>query len=460
MSNQASKILDMIAEAGKKGLTLEDVSRHMKGNLPMKEVNEVLRQLALDNSIVDSKKRRKTAKGQKSVVWIATKFGEVRERPPKRRKENVMQIKELEKKNLDRILRMCKVLEIFQTKEINLTLAAEEDGLLLSASSGGCTVRGKVCGKGIEEGSVLVDMDHLTGLHLLGGRTAMRRNRSNLEIQSGRANYKMGLISGKTRVFGVPAGDRGTVQVEVGVLLSALKTIWFSHDDSGTNDLRLGWGKGRFMMETADEFRGVVYDKKMPMWLDKPISKAVVPKKVLDTVLSCFPKEQLINLDVTESTLRVYDDENYISVPLVTTSALPNVRQVIQSQIKRLKTSTATMKVEGRDFADLTSAAASVIQDNKKYVTAQALLTVDNEHISMRTEGDVGSFATNIPVEEMKGVKAKAVVLCRSLKSLSSLASDASKDEIQFEVWKRDLIVLRNLGKEYRALFAIPQLQD
>jgi hypothetical protein len=454
-----TKIRDMIVDAGKKGLTLEEISLRAKKD--PKIVNETLRRLALDDSIVDSQKRRKNRRGQKAVVWISTKFGEpVKERPPKRRKENAMQVKELEKKNLDRVLKMCKVLMIFQTKEIVLTLAVEEDGLVLSASSGGCIVRGKVYGKGTEIGTALVDMDHLMGLHLLGGRTAMRLNRSKLEIQSGRANYKVSQVKGKSRVYGVPTSDKATVQVEAGVLLSAIKTIWFSHDDSGTNDLRMGWGKGRFRMETADEFRGVVYDKKMPMWDSKPISKAIVPKKVIDGILSCFPKDQLINLDVTESALRVYDDENYISVPLVTTSALPEVRQVITAQTKRLKRSTANMMVEGRDFADLTGAAASVIQDNKKYASAQAVLEVSDGHISMRTEGDVGSFATRIPVNDLKGKKAKAVVLCRSLKSLSSLASDASGDGIQFEVWQRDLIVLKNTGKDYRALFAIPQLQD
>jgi hypothetical protein len=155
----------------------------------------------------------------------------------------------------------------------------------------------------------------------------------------------------------------------------------------------------------------------------------------------------------------MYSDISYVSVPRVTTSGLVKVSKTISEQTKRLKTCTSSMRLDSRDFAELTKAAASVIQDSDKYAVARVYIIVENGRLGFKTDGDIGSFQTRIPVEDQKGKDVKAVVLCRALKDLANLAANASEDGVKFEVWHKALIILRNTGKNFKTTFCIPQLQ-
>ena len=460
--NDQDRVLELASKAGKKGVTVEEVEKKLRLR---GKASGLIRELALGNGLVDSGKRRKNSQGHKTVVWVTAKHGEIRERTPNKRvsKENAMHIKNLDKDDLDRALNMCKALSLFATSEVALTLAADDEakveGLLLCAQSGGCTVRSLLPGKIEETGTLLVDLDHLLSLKLFGSKSSFRLRDDKVEIRSGRAAYKVSQQKGKPQIVGIPKPERDTVQITAGLVSSALKTIWFKHDDSGSGDVRLGWGRGRFRMETADEFRGVVFDRAMPVWSDVPVNMTVMPKKILEAILTCFPKEELVYIDVTKSAIRMYSDISYVSVPRVTASGLVKVSKVISEQTKRLKTCTSSMRLESRDFAELTKAAASVIQDSEKYAVARVYIVVEDGKLGFRTDGDIGSFQTRIPVEEMKGKNVKACVLCRALKDLANLAANASEDGVRFEVWRKELIILRNTGKNFKTTFCIPQLQ-
>ncbi len=445
-----SRVLNAL-KAG--GLTCEEIAKKTK--LPSRDVSDTLRTLAQKKKVEDSGKRRKEGDG-KAVIWI---YVVAEEDAPV--KEGDLSVSGMSKEGLSRALDLCKALALFKTKDaVSLGLTSVKGGLIFSAESGGCTIRSLVEGKTEGAGSVTLDLENLIRLNLVGKTASIRLVKGKVEVHSGHATYKLTKIKGETKLPTIPKQTDATTNVQAGVLSAALKSVWFSHDDSGTGDVRVLWGKGKLRVETADEFRGVTFSKPMPIWKDLPLQKVVLPKKTLDAITKCFSSEDIVNLDITSSKMRLYTEDDFISVPLLTTSDLPSVGSTLRAKLDELKKSTVTCSLASGELKELTRAALTVLRDEKKYVSAHFIFEVKDKHLHLQTEGDIGSFVSKIPVKIEEGSTARACVLCRSVKDMSSLVAATSGDEIVVEIWKKDLVVLRNTDRDFSTTYAIVQVRE
>lgn len=370
-----------------------------------------------------------------------------------------MNTTELKKESLNQALKACKTLLLFQASETPLLLESGDGGMVMSATGGGALVRSFIPGTVEEEGSAVIDMNHLLSLHLTGKTTSFKSIKKQVQIKSGRGIYKIGVSTEETKPIKMPKpGDR-TVEVQAAILRAAIKAIWFKHDDSGTGDIRIVFGKGQLRTETADEFRGVVYRRPMSSWTDKPISKAVLPKKSADAILAAFDPDDTLYLEVTTTSFRMYSDECYVAIPLVTDSDLPNVASMLKEQMAQLK-KTTVFHVNSGDLSRMTKSATSVLdrKDSEKLAAAQAHLTVKGGNFLMKTEGDIGSFQTHVPYDSFQGKETEIVVLSKNLADLVELAKNTGED-ISVEVWGEDLVMLRNVSGDYRSIYAFPQVR-
>jgi DNA polymerase III sliding clamp (beta) subunit (PCNA family) len=408
--------------------------------------------------IKDSGKRKKDVKGAKAIVWILAEEG-TKEKETEMVSQGNLQVTGMEREDLSRTLDLCKLLSLFKSKDtVSLSLNATSDGLIISGESGGCIIRSLLPGKTEAKGSTLIDLETLLNLSLVGKTASIKVAKGKIEIRSGHANYKISKVVGTPTLPSIPKPNKETVNIQAGVFTSALKAIWFSQDDSGTKDLRILWGKGKLRMETSDEFRGVTYLKPMPVWKEFPLKKAVLSKKTLDAMTKCFMSEDIVNLDLSSSKLRFYTSDRYLEVPVITTSDLPQVGSVLQAKLEQLKKSTVSCSLDGKELKVLTKAAMTVLRDAKKYASAHFLVEVKDEFLKIQTEGDIGSFTSRIPITEKKGEMGTARVLCRSIKDIASLAA-ASGEEIQAEIWRKDLLVLKSKDRDFQTMYAIVQVE-
>jgi len=372
-----------------------------------------------------------------------------------------MHATDLKKEGLDQALKACKALLLFQASDTPLLLETADDGLVLSASGGGAIVRTLVPGKVEEEGSAVIDLNHLLSLHLTGKRNSFKSVKKQIQIRSDRAFYKVGAAAEKVKPIKMPKPGNRTVEIHAALLRSAIRAIWFKHDDSGTGDIRIVFGKGQLRTETADEFRGVMYRKVMKPWKDHPLSKAVLPKKSADAIIGAFDPDDTLYLEVTSTSFRMYSDECYVAIPLVTDSDLPNVARMLKDQMENL-TKTTVFNVGADDLSKMTKSATSVLdkKDTEKLAAAQTFLTVKGGKFIMKTEGDIGSFSTQVPYssDSFKGKETEFVVLSKNLADLVELAKNTG-EELLVEVWGEDLVMLRNVQGDYRSIYAFPQVR-
>ncbi|NIT79728.1 MAG: hypothetical protein GWN58_33770 [Anaerolineae bacterium] len=372
-----------------------------------------------------------------------------------------MHATDLKKESLDQALKACKALLLFQATDTPLLLETTDDGLVLSATGGGAIVRTLVHGKVEAEGSAVIDLNHLLSLHLTGKTTSFKSTKKQVMIRSGRGQYKIGASTEQAKTIKMPKPGERTVEVHAALLRSAIRAIWFKHDDSGTGDIRIVFGKGQLRAETADEFRGVMYRKVMSNWKNHPMSKAVLPKKSADAILGAFDPDDTLYLEVTSTSFRMYSDECYVAIPLVTDSDLPNVAGMLKEQMAQLK-KTTVFQVGSGDLSKMTKSATSVLdkKDTEKLAAAQTHLTVKGGKFVMKTEGDIGSFQTQVPYssESFKGKEAEFVVLSKNLADLVELAKHTGTD-LSVEIWGEDLVMLRNVEGDYRSIYAFPQVR-
>jgi DNA polymerase III sliding clamp (beta) subunit (PCNA family) len=380
-------------------------------------------------------------------------------RPLTPKRKETMHATDLKKEGLSQALKACKTLLLFQATDTPLLLEANSDGLVLSATGGGALVRTLVPGKVEEEGSAVIDLNHLMSLHLTGKTTSFKSTKKLINVRSGRGLYKVGSSVETVKPIKMPKpGDR-TVEIQAAFLRAAIRAIWFKHDDSGTGDIRIVFGKGQLRTETADEFRGVMYRKPMPGWKDLPLFKAVLPKKSADAIIGAFDPNDTLWLEVTATSFRMYSDDCYVAIPLVTDSDLPNVASMLKEQMGQLK-KTTVFHVNADDLSKMTKSATSVLdkKDTEKLAAAQTFLTVKDGKFVMKTDGDIGSFQTQVPYDSFKGKEAEFVVLSKNLADLVELAKNSGED-ISVEVWGEDLVMLRNVQGDYRSIYAFPQVR-
>lgn len=372
-----------------------------------------------------------------------------------------MHATDLKKEGLDQALKACKALLLFQATDTPLLLETADDGLVLSARGGGALVRTFVPGKIEREGSTVIDLNHLLSLHLTGKTASFKATKRQVEIRSGRGQYKVGASTETTKTIKVPKPGDNTVEVHAALLRAAIRAIWFKHDDSGTGDIRIVFGKGVLRTETADEFRGVMYRRQMSNWKNTPLSKAVLPKKSADAILGAFDPDDTLYLEVTATSFRMYSDECYVAIPLVTDSDLPNVAGMLKEQMNQLK-KTTVFHVGAADLSKMTKSATSVLdkKDTEKLAAAQTHLKVAGGKFVMKTEGDIGSFQTQVPYssDSFKGKETDFVVLSKNLADLVELAKHTG-EELSVEVWGEDLVMLRNVQGDYRSIYAFPQVR-
>lgn len=370
-----------------------------------------------------------------------------------------MIVTEIPKEGLTQALKACKTLLLFQATDTPLLLEAAENGLVLSATGGGAVVRTLIPGKVGEEGSAVIDLNHLMSLHLTGKTTSFKSTKKQVQIKSGRGLYTVSASTEKVKPIKMPTPSERTVEVQAALLRSAIRAIWFKHDDSGTGDIRIVFGKGQLRTETADEFRGVVYRRKVASWQDNAVSKAVLPKKSADAIIGAFDPNDTLYLEVTATSFRMYSDECYVAIPLVTDSELPNVTGMLKEQMTQLK-KTTVFHVGAGDLSKMTKSATSVLdkKDSEKLAAAQTFLTVKGGNFVMQTRGDIGSFKTHAPYDSFQGAETEFTVLSKNLADLVELAKN-SGEEIAVEVWGEDLVMLRNVTGDYQSIYAFPQVR-
>lgn len=371
-----------------------------------------------------------------------------------------MHITEIKTADLKQALKACKTLLLFQAADIPLRVDVTDDGLVLSGSGGGSLVRAFVEGNVKETGHTTLDLGHVLGLHLSGKNSSIKTLKKQVELRSGRGLYKLGILAEEAKPVKTPKPTSKTVQTDVPVLRSAIKAIWFGHDDSGSGDIRLVFGKGKLRAETADEFRGVVYSKPLPTWKTKPLCKAVLPKKSADSILSCFERDAQIWMETTETSLRLYTDETYVSIPLVSDSSLPNVATAIRDQQKSAD-KTTTFTLVARDLSDITKAATSVLDksDAEKIAAAHAHLKAKDGRFTLQSSGDIGSFATQVPTGTFSGAESEICVLAKNLADLVDLAKNTG-DDLKIEFWGEQFVMLRSVGTDYRSVYVFPQVRE
>lgn len=370
-----------------------------------------------------------------------------------------MIVTDLPKEGLTQALKACKTLLLFQATDTPLLLEAAGDGLVMSATGGGALVRTLVPGKVQEEGSAVIDLNHLLSLHLTGKTTSIKSLKKQVQVRSGRGVYTVGASTENVKSIKVPKPSEKTIEVQAAFLRSAIRAVWFKHDDSGTGDIRIIFGKGMLRTETADEFRGVMYRKSVPQWKESPLSKAVLPKKSADAIIGAFDPDDTLYLEVTNTSFRMYSDECYVAIPLVTDSELPNVAGMLKEQMEQLK-KTTVFHIGTGDLSRMTKSATSVLdrKDSEKLAAAQTFLTVKGGKFVMKTQGDIGSFQTQVGYDSFKGKETEFVVLSKNLADLVELAKN-SGEEIAIEVWGEDLVMLRNVQGDYRSVYAFPQVR-
>jgi len=370
-----------------------------------------------------------------------------------------MIVTDLKKEGIAQALKACRTLLLFQSTEIPLRLETDKDGLVLSASGGGSHVRVLVPGNVEGEGSAVIDLNHLLSLHLEGKTTTIKALKKQIEIRSGRGLYKITQSASESKRVSIPKPGDKTVELQAAHLRTAVKAVWFKHDDSGTGDLRLVFGKGVLRAETADEFRGVMYRRPFKEWDKIPLSKAILPKKSADAIISSFDPDDTLYIEVTSSSFRMYSDVAFVAIPLVTDSGLPNVASMLKEQVAQLK-KTSQFQVGAGDLSRMTKAATSVIdkKDAEKLAAAHAYLVGQESRFQLRSSGDIGSFQTQVPAESFQGEPFKVCVLAKNLADLVELAKNTG-ESLSIEIWGTDLVMLRNVGGGYRSIYAFPQVQ-
>jgi hypothetical protein len=132
---------------------------------------------------------------------------------------------------------------------------------------------------------------------------------------------------------------------------------------------------------------------------------------------------------------------------------------MLKEQMGQLK-KTTMFHVGAEDLSKMTKSATSVLdkKDTEKLAAAQTFLTVKGGKFVMKTEGDIGSFQTQVPYDSFKGKEAQFVVLSKNLADLVELAKNTGED-ISVEVWGEDLVMLRNVQGDYRSIYAFPQVR-
>ena len=370
-----------------------------------------------------------------------------------------MIVTSVKKEDLTQALKACKTLLLFQATDTPLLLEAAGNGLVLSTSGGGASVRSFVHGNVEEEGSTVIDLNHLTSLHLTGATTSFKSVKKQIQIRSGRGVYKIGASNGKVKSIQIPEPSKNTVEIQAALLRAAIRAVWFKHDDSGTGDIRIVFGKGQLRTETADEFRGVMYRQTVSNWKDSPLSKAVLPKKSADAIISAFDPNDTLYLEITASSFRMYSDESFVAIPLVTDSDLPNVAGMLKDQMQNLQ-KTTVFQIRSGDLSKMTKSATSVLdkKDSEKLAAAQTFLTVKGGKLTLKTEGDIGAFQTQVSYAAFEGAETELVVLSKSMADLVELAKN-SGEEIAVEIWGEDMVMLRNVQGEHRSIYAFPQIR-
>lgn len=371
-----------------------------------------------------------------------------------------MNVTGINRKDLDQALKACRTLLLFQATDTPLLVEATDSGLMLSATGGGASVRTFIPCEVEQEGPTVIDLNHLLSLHLKGKNTSMKSSKKQIQIRSGRGLFKVAASTGNPKEVSLPTPSKKAVEIQSALLRAAIKAVWFKHDDSGTGDIRIVFGKGGLRTETADELRGVLYKQKMDNWKDAPLSKAILPKKSADAILSAFDPNDTLYLEVTSSTFRMYNDEHYVAIPLVTDSDLPNVAVTLKDQMTELK-KVASFTVEADDLSKTTMGATSVLdkKDAEKMASARTVIRVKDSHLTLKTDGDIGSFQTQVPYSDHQGKELEFTVLAKNLADLVAIAKNTG-ESLLMEVWGSALVMIRNVSGKYKSVYAFPQITE
>jgi hypothetical protein len=178
-----------------------------------------------------------------------------------------LKIKDLPVKELNRTLNIAKSLLYFPGADTTLTLRAEGNKLCISADSSGVRIRSTIQADVLGEGQVLLDMTRLYGLYLKEEVVSLtQKGKDEVDLRCGRSLYSLKTIEGDFHSVNVPKPTPGAIQINTADLKTALNRVWFPHEDDGSGDVRYILGKGIFMLETSDDWKGGFYRYPVKLW--------------------------------------------------------------------------------------------------------------------------------------------------------------------------------------------------
>jgi len=369
-----------------------------------------------------------------------------------------MIVSKLAAKDLAKALKVARAMIYFPGADTTLTLTTVgKDKLTLMAETAGARVRSTVPCSVDKAGTVLIEMTHLSGLHLTGKTIKIEGNKHKIKIRSGRGSYQLDAAEGDAKDVAIPKDD-SQFQVEVGILLQAINISWFGHEDAAkdtSDDVRLILGKGKLILENSDRWRGVTYTKPIKPWAAiKPAVRAVMKKGVLEAILKSFDKEATVNIRVSDDTLTLYTSDSLVEHPLVDGSGLADVTGMFKSRTERSK-KVASFHVKSKDMDNVATSASCVVEETEKFKSVLTSMTLKDSSLKIQADGDIGSYKTKIPVDNVEGKDITFHVLSKHLSDFITLAARTG-EAINLELWGKRVVIVTNVGKDYSCKYMMP----